>query len=117
MASAFTERRAAGQQRFPDRAYAGLLLGRLLVEEQKPFDPERTVVAALPRGGVAVGVAVAGCLRVPLEVLVTRKIGHPAVRGAQAGWHHSPQAFLPPFDRGRRLPRMSQAFRLPALAS
>ena len=78
MASAFAERRAAGQQRFPDRAYAGLLLGRLLLDEQKPFDPERTVVAALPRGGVAVGVAVAGCLRVPLEVLVTRKIGHPA---------------------------------------
>ncbi len=77
MASAFAERRAAGHGRFPDRAYAGLLLGRRLLEEQGPFDPERTVVAALPRGGVAVGAAVAECLRVPLEVLVTRKIGHP----------------------------------------
>jgi putative phosphoribosyl transferase len=76
MASAFAERRAAGQQRFPDRAYAGLRLGRRLKEIQV-FNPERTVVAALPRGGVAVGAAVAACLDVPLEVLVTRKIGHP----------------------------------------
>ena len=75
MASVFAERRAAGQQRFPDRAHAGLLLGRRLKEIQS-FDPERTVVTALPSGGVAVGAAVAARLDVPLEVLV-RKIGHP----------------------------------------
>jgi putative phosphoribosyl transferase len=40
-------------------------------------DAERTVLAVLPRGGVAVGAGVARCLRVPLEVLVTRKISHP----------------------------------------
>ena len=76
MSSAFADRRAAGQLRFPDRAQAGLLLGRRLKEFQA-FYPERTVVAALPRGGVAVGVTVAACLDIPLEVLVTRKIGHP----------------------------------------
>jgi putative phosphoribosyl transferase len=76
MASAFAMSRAAGPQRFPDRAHAGLLLGERLKENQT-IDSERTVVAALPRGGVAVGAVVARCLDVPLEVLVTRKIGHP----------------------------------------
>jgi putative phosphoribosyl transferase len=76
MASAFAMSRATGPRRFPDRADAGLLLGMRLKEIQ-PIDPERTVVAALPRGGVAVGAVVARCLRAPLEVLVTRKIGHP----------------------------------------
>jgi putative phosphoribosyl transferase len=36
------------------------------------------VVLALPRGGVAVGKPVAERLCAPLDVLVTRKIGHPA---------------------------------------
>jgi putative phosphoribosyl transferase len=95
MASAFPEHRAAGVAPlpFPDRAAAGLLLGERLKEvlhrecsappilpwprgERADF-PERTVVAALPRGGVAVGQEVAASLGAPLEVLVTRKIGHP----------------------------------------
>lgn len=80
MASAFTGRRAAGApypQTFPDRATAGLLLGMRLGYLIEDPSPERTVVTALPRGGVAVGAGVARCLGVPLEVLVTRKIGHP----------------------------------------
>jgi putative phosphoribosyl transferase len=79
MASASPEHRAAGTL-FPDRAAAGLLLGEELKGAHSgavDFYPERTVVAALPRGGVAVGRAVAQCLGVPLEVLVIRKIGHP----------------------------------------
>jgi putative phosphoribosyl transferase len=76
MASAFAMSRASGPRRFPDRADAGLLLGSHL-RKTEAIDPERTVVAALPRGGVAVGAVVARCLGVPLEVLVTRKIGHP----------------------------------------
>jgi len=78
MASAFPGRRAAGPLRFPDRATAGLLLGVKLRFAIRDFYPERTVLTALPRGGVAVGAGVARCLGVPLEVLVTRKIGHPA---------------------------------------
>jgi putative phosphoribosyl transferase len=80
MASAFAEHRAAGTLPFPDRAAAGLLLGEELKGSHSgtaDLYPERTVVAALPRGGVAVGREVAACLSVPLEVLVIRKIGHP----------------------------------------
>jgi putative phosphoribosyl transferase len=80
MASAFPESHAAGPLSFPDRAAAGLLLGERLKGSYSghvSLFPERTVVAALPRGGVAVGREVAACLGAPLEVLVTRKIGHP----------------------------------------
>ena len=38
---------------------------------------ERTVVLALPRGGVAVAREVAEVLGVPMDVIVTRKIGYP----------------------------------------
>jgi putative phosphoribosyl transferase len=72
-------RRAAqspGPPAFTDRAEAGVLLGRVLKDLQ--FDhPERQRVFAIPRGGVAVGVGVARLLRVPLDVIVVRKIGHP----------------------------------------
>jgi putative phosphoribosyl transferase len=77
MSGGFAPPRAVGPQRFRDRATAGLLLGLLLRSVIEDFHPERTVVTALPRGGVAVGAGVARCLRVPLDVLVTRKIGHP----------------------------------------
>jgi putative phosphoribosyl transferase len=80
MASGFGEHRAAGTLPFPDRAAAGLLLGEELAGSYSgpaALYPERAVVAALPRGGVAVGREVAACLSAPLEVLVTRKIGHP----------------------------------------
>ena len=78
MASAFAGRRAVWPVRFSDRAAAGLLLGECLrLAIGNSSHPERTVVTALPRGGVAVGAGVARCLGVPLEVLVTRKIGHP----------------------------------------
>jgi putative phosphoribosyl transferase len=83
MASASPERRAVGTTPlpFPDRASAGLLLGERLKDKvfwshTRGF-PERSVVAALPRGGVAVGREVAASVSVPLEVLVTRKLGHP----------------------------------------
>ncbi|MFC6086243.1 phosphoribosyltransferase [Sphaerisporangium aureirubrum] len=59
---------------FADRAEAGVLLAEMLVDTGLA-DP---VVLALPRGGVAVAGPVAERLCAPLEVLVTRKIGHPA---------------------------------------
>jgi putative phosphoribosyl transferase len=65
---------------FADRAEAGVRLGGALREamgELKFRDFERTVVFAIPRGGVAVAAGVARCLAAPLEVIVVRKIGHP----------------------------------------
>lgn len=35
------------------------------------------VVAAIPRGGIVIGAVVAKALRLPLEALLTKKIGHP----------------------------------------
>jgi putative phosphoribosyl transferase len=63
---------------FADRAEAGRLLGGRLVS----YGLRDPVVYALPRGGVPVGVEVARRLstpdaRVPIDVLVTRKIGYP----------------------------------------
>ncbi|MGH3389190.1 MAG: phosphoribosyltransferase [Actinomadura sp.] len=63
---------------FVDRVEAGHLLAERLV----PLQPVRPVVLALPRGGVPVGFEVAERLsteeeQVPLDVLVTRKIGYP----------------------------------------
>ncbi|MGW0806424.1 phosphoribosyltransferase [Nonomuraea sp. NPDC002799] len=56
---------------FADRAEAGALLAERLQDVRDP------VVLALPRGGVAVAVPIARRLGVPLDVLVTRKIGYP----------------------------------------
>jgi putative phosphoribosyl transferase len=63
---------------FADRAEAG----RALAERLVPLELDRPVVLALPRGGVPVGFEIARRLttvdrRVPLDVLVTRKIGCP----------------------------------------
>jgi len=63
---------------FPDRRSAGRLLAERLADAVD-LDrwAERTVVLALPRGGVAVAREVAEVLGVPMDVIVTRKIGYP----------------------------------------
>lgn len=60
---------------FRDRAEAGRLLADKVRAELKPA--KNTAVYALPRGGVAVAAEVARALHAPLDILVTRKIGHP----------------------------------------
>jgi putative phosphoribosyl transferase len=63
---------------FADRRAAGRLLAERLaaVVDLTQWD-ERAVVLALPRGGVAVAREVAAVLGLPLDVIVTRKIGYP----------------------------------------
>lgn len=63
---------------FPDRQAAGSLLADRLTRAAVLDDwAERAMVLALPRGGVAVAKQVAARLGMPLNVLVTRKIGYP----------------------------------------
>lgn len=58
---------------FDDRAHAG----KVLAEKLESFAGENTVVYALPRGGVVLGYEVAKVLKCPLDLVVSRKIGHP----------------------------------------
>lgn len=59
--------------RFHDRQEAG----RLLAEKLKKYTDQAAVVYALPRGGVAIGAAIAELIHAPLDIVVPRKIGHP----------------------------------------
>lgn len=58
---------------FRDRIEAGLLLAARL----KKFQNDPGIVLAVPRGGVPVAYAVARELGFPIEVILTKKIGHP----------------------------------------
>lgn len=58
---------------FRDRQDAGAQLAEAL----EPYRGQDAVVLALPRGGVVVGAEVARRLALPLDIVVTRKIGHP----------------------------------------
>lgn len=52
-------------------------VGRLLAKELKKYKDKDVVVYAIPRGGVVIGVEVARELHAPLDLIITRKIGHP----------------------------------------
>lgn len=58
---------------FKDRAQAG----KKLAEFFKNIDGKNAVVYALPRGGVIVGAEIAKKIHAPLDLIITRKIGHP----------------------------------------
>lgn len=52
--------------------------GRLLSEKLLQYKGIDTVVLAIPRGGVPVGYEIAKRLQLPLGILLSKKIGHPA---------------------------------------
>ena len=58
---------------FSDRYEAG----RQLASKLQRYKDAQTIVYALPRGGVLVGCSAARALKAPLDVVITRKIGHP----------------------------------------
>lgn len=58
---------------FADRREAG----RKLLEALPAIEVERTIVVALPRGGVPVAAVIAEGLGVALDVIIVRKIGAP----------------------------------------
>lgn len=51
--------------------------GRRLAQALLPYRKERTVVLALPRGGIPVAAEVAATLNAPLDIVLVRKIGVP----------------------------------------
>ena len=67
---------------FADRAEAGCILASKLSTYSGRSD---VIVLGLPRGGVSVAFAVAGVLRVPLDLLVVSKIGTPWERELAMG--------------------------------
>jgi len=60
---------------FLDRHDAGQRLAQKLLHYR---DAKDTIVIALPRGGVTVGYDISLALRLPLDVLITRKLGAPS---------------------------------------
>jgi putative phosphoribosyl transferase len=61
---------------FRDRVEAGRLLAAKIASCNFNFQ-ENTIVLGLPRGGVVIGSAIATALRVPLDIVVVRKLGAP----------------------------------------
>lgn len=59
--------------RFTNRVEAGQSLAQAL----KKYQDQDAVVYALPRGGVVVAAEIAKTLHLPLDLIITRKIGHP----------------------------------------
>jgi putative phosphoribosyl transferase len=59
---------------FRDRIEAGILLA----EKLRKYKNDKGIVLAVPRGGVPVAYAVARELNLPIELVLTKKIGHPA---------------------------------------
>src|SRR3990170_1014889 len=61
---------------FRDREEAG----RFLAEAMKDLKgKENTLILAIPRGGVIIGKTIAKELQLPLDIIVTRKIGAPGI--------------------------------------
>jgi putative phosphoribosyl transferase len=77
---------------FKDRIQAGKLLA---IKLQK-YKDEEGVVLAVPRGGVPVGYQVARELGFPLEVVLTKKIGHPNHKEYAIGAASLTDYFVPP---------------------
>lgn len=51
--------------------------GEILAKELEKYKNKKAVILAIPRGGVATGFGLAKKLDLPLDVIVTRKIGAP----------------------------------------
>lgn len=56
-----------------DRIEAGLLLS----DKLKKYQNSNTVILAVPRGGVPVGYVIAKSLKLPLDIILSKKIPHP----------------------------------------
>lgn len=62
---------------FKDRQEAGQKLAQAISNSRLAIGSKDAIVLALPRGGVIVGAKIAKELNLPLDIVVTRKIGYP----------------------------------------
>jgi putative phosphoribosyl transferase len=60
-------------ERFKNRMEAGQLLAHKL----KKYQDSNSIILAIPRGGVAIGYEIAQELHLPLDIVLSKKIGHP----------------------------------------
>ena len=58
---------------FKNRTEAGILLS----DQLKKYQNSNSVVLAIPRGGVPIGYEIAKNLHLPLDIVLSKKIGHP----------------------------------------
>ncbi len=79
---------------FKDRIEAGLQLSAKL----KKFENTPCIVLAVPRGGVPVAYAVARELNFPLQLILTKKIGHPMNKEYAIGAASLTDYFIVPHD-------------------
>ena len=77
---------------FKDRIEAGLFLAAKL----QKYKNEDGIVMAVPRGGVPVAYTVAQKLDFPIEVIVTKKIGHPVNKDYAIGAASLTEHFIVP---------------------
>jgi predicted phosphoribosyltransferase len=61
------------KQLVKDRTEAGFLLS----EKLKKYQNTNSVILAVPRGGVPVGFVISKTLHLPLDIVLSKKIGHP----------------------------------------
>ena len=54
--------------------------GKQLVEPLREYQGQDVVILAIPRGGLPIGAEIAPALQAPLDVALTKKIGHPQHR-------------------------------------
>lgn len=79
---------------FKDRIEAGMLLAAKL----RKYKNDPGVVLAIPRGGVPVAYAVARELGFPIEVALTKKIGHPMNKEYAIGAASLTDYFITPHE-------------------
>lgn len=79
---------------FLNRIDAGLMLA----EKLRKYKTDPVIVLAIPRGGVPVAYAVAKELNFPVEVILTKKIGHPMNKEYAIGAASLTDHFINPHD-------------------
>ncbi len=80
---------------FKDRNQAGQMLAGKL----KKYKGQAGIVLAVPRGGVPVAYEVAKVLELPLEIILTKKIGHPMNKEYAIGAASLTEYFVIPHEQ------------------